>query len=143
MKTTRIISALSLVLVFAATSLFANRISDPPADKRQSVSYEVKVNFAPNFPGAGGQYLIAITDETGRRMVPAKPYHPGVSVYTFKEAGDFKGTRIAVLIPYPANQSGWTATPCVLNGWFAGGASYRFVLTPKSNVRWDPAGNGN
>jgi len=133
MKTTKIISALSLVLVFAANSVFANRINDPGSENRQKlITYEVKVNFAANFPGANAHYLVAITDGTGRKVVPAQPYHPGVSTYTFKEAGNFKGTRIAVMVPYPAGPTGWIIEPSVKNGMFIGGTTCQFELTPKA-----------
>jgi hypothetical protein len=144
MKTAKIISALSLVLVFAASSLFAGRISDPgsPA-KAKMVTYEVKVNCVPNFPGSNGHYLVAITDETGRKVVPAQVFHSGVWSYTFKETGNFKGTRIAVLVPYPATKTGWYAAPSVLKGFFYGDTSYRFELTPVYNELIDPAEKGN
>ncbi|MEI7661387.1 MAG: hypothetical protein WCK34_04285 [Bacteroidota bacterium] len=138
MKTTRILSAISLVLIFTANSLFAGRatISDPgSAALLKQVTYEVKVNPAPNFPGASGHYLIAITDENGRKVVPAQPFHPGVWTYKFKEAGTFRGTRIAVMVPYPANPTGWIIPPSVLKGNFFGGATYIFELTPQANEK--------
>ena len=141
MKTTNLISALSLILVLAANSLYANKINDPGStDKQKLITYEVKVNFAANFPGVLSHYLIVITDGTGRKVVPAQPYHAGVSSYTFKEAGTLKGTRIAVMVPYPANPSAWTIAPCVKTGLFVGGTSYLFELTPVSNEKPGTAG---
>jgi len=142
MKTTKIISALSLVLVFAANSLFANRINDPgSADKQKLITYEVKVNFAANFPSAFSHYMIVITDGTGRKVVPAQAYHQGVTSYTFKEAGNLiKGARVAVMVSYPASQSGWTIAPDVKKGIFTGGATYQFKLTPQSS---ESGGNAN
>jgi len=142
MKTTKILSALSLVLIFAANSVYANLINDPGSQTMQKmVTYVVKVNFAPNFPGATGHYLVAITDEHGRKVVPAQPFHPGLWSYTFKEAGSFRGTRIAVMVPYPASQAGWVIPPCVLKATFIGGATYQFNLAPVSNEKTDPKGN--
>ena len=136
MKTTNFLSAISLVLVFAANSLFASRINDPgSADKQKLITYSVKVNFAANFPGALGHFMIVITDGSGRKVVPAQAYHIGVSTYTFKEAGILKGTRIAVMVPYPANQGGWNIAPSVKNGLFVGGETYQYELTPMSNER--------
>ena len=136
MKTKSILSAISLVLVFAANSLFASRINDPgSSDKQKLITYAVTVNFAANFPGAHSQFIIVITDGSGRKVVPAQAYHPGVSTYTFKEAGTLKGTRIAVMVPYPANQGGWNIAPSVKTGLFVGGESYHFELTPMSNER--------
>ena len=66
MKTTKILSAITLVLIFAANSLYAGRTTsnDPGSAMQQKlVTYEVKINAAPNFPGASGHYLVAITDE--------------------------------------------------------------------------------
>src|SRR5665647_993376 len=115
MKTTKILSAISLVLVLAANSLFANRINDPGSDLMQKlITYVVKVHQAPNFPSANARYLIVITDEHGRKVVPAQQFHPGVWSYTFKEAGTLRGTRIAVMIPYPSYPMNWDIAPCVL-----------------------------
>jgi hypothetical protein len=132
MKTLKMISALSLVLVFAATSVFARMGNDQGmVSKAKMVTYTVKVNFTPNFPAPNAHYLVAITDESGRKVVPAQPFHPGVWNYTFKEAsGSFRGTRVAVLIPYPATQTGWVAAPGIVKGIFFGGATYSFELTP-------------
>ena len=139
MKTTKIISALSLVLVFAASSLFANRISDPgPAVWQKPVTYDVKINFTANFPGINGHYLVVITDETGRKVVPAQTFRPGVWTYTFKEAGSFRGTRVAVLVSYPDTQILWVIPPRVLKGTFTGGESYRFELTPQAIEKVGP-----
>ena len=139
MKTTKIISALSLVLVFAANSLFANRIGDPGTpDKLKLVTYEVKVNFAANFPGANARYLVVITDGTGRKVVPAQAFHTGVSKYTFKEAGTIKGTRVAIMVPLNVKPNGWVIPPSVKKGIFVGGSTYRFELTPES---YETAGN--
>ena len=136
MKTTKIISVLSFVLIFASNSIFANLTNDPVTPDRQKlVTYAVNVNFAPNFPGSGGNYLIAITDEHGRKVVPPQPFHPGKGSYTFTEAGSFRGTRIAVMVPYPANQSGWVIPPVVMKATFYGGATYQFNLTPKAHEK--------
>ena len=133
MKTTNFLSAISLVLIFTANSLYANLINDPgQADKQKLITYEVKVNFAANFPGALSHFLIVITDGTGRKVVPAQAYHSGVSTYTFKEAGTLRGTRIAVMVPYPANPTGWNIPPSVKNGTFVGGSSYLLELTPQA-----------
>jgi hypothetical protein len=134
MKTTKIISAITLVLILAANSLFASRttINDPVSSVNgKMIIYEVKVNVTANFPGSTN-FLVAITDENGRRVVPAQPFHPGVWTYLFKEAGSIKGTRIAVLVPYPANPTGWIIPPSKRSGTFYGGASYLFELTPNS-----------
>ena len=127
------------VLVFATNSLFANHINDPgSADKQKLITYEVKVNFAANFPGALSHFLIVITDGNGRKVVPAQAYHPGVSSYTFKEAGTLRGTRVAVMVPFPATPTGWVIPPCVKNGTFIGGASYLFELTPQECEKITP-----
>jgi hypothetical protein len=143
MKTTKIISALSLVLIFAASSMFAgNGINGGNASQKKAVTYEVRVNISPSLPGANDSYLIAITDENGHRVVPAQNFPQGVYTYTFKEAaGDFKGTRIAILIPYPPTQMKWAATPSVIKGFFSAGSTYRFLLEPKAGTSVETAGN--
>jgi hypothetical protein len=142
MKATNIISALSLVLVFAANSLFAGNGINGPGVANKTVTYQVMIKSAPNFPAAG-QYLVAVTDENGHRIAPAQGFRPGISAYTFSEPGDFKGIRIAVLVPLPGNPLYHFSASQVRNGLFVGGQTYRFELTPKSIERWDPAGNGN
>jgi hypothetical protein len=135
MKTTKILSAISLILIFAANSLFASRntIGDPGSvEKQKLVTYEVKVNFAPNFPGATSHYMILITDGQGRQFGPGQEYHPGINTYTFTEAGSFRGTRIAAMVPLHANQSGWYIPPSVIKGNFVGGQTYIFNLTPQA-----------
>lgn len=124
MKTTKIISAISLVLILAANSLFANRaaISNPEtASMQQSVTYVVKVNCPPNFPAANGNFMILITDEKGRKVAPAQALHPGVWAYTFKEAGSFRGVRIASMVSYPATPSGWVIPPVKIIATFYAG----------------------
>ena len=133
MKTTKIISAISLVLIFAAGSLFAG--NKPEIGQQKLITYQVTVHAAPNFPGASGHYLVAITDEKGNKVAPAQPFHPGVWTYTFREAGSFRGTRVAVMVPYPANPTGWVIPPSVQKGNFIGGGTYRFDLTPVQSAR--------
>ena len=142
MKTKVITSALSLVLVLAFSSLFAARISDPgSAVLLKAVTYVVKVTPAPNF-GTNGHYLVAITDGNGSKVAPAQPYHQGVSTYTFKEsAGTFKGTRVAILIPFPAVPNGWNIMPDKKSGIFYGGATYQFNLAPDNRERETTSGN--
>jgi len=136
MKTTKILSAITLVLILAANSLFAGRttIGDPVSSLQQNlVTYDVKINASPNFPGYNEPFLVAITDETGRRVAPAQLFHKGVLSYTFKEAGSFRGTRIAVMVPYPSTPSGWVIPPSVLKANFIAGKTYHFELTPQTN----------
>ena len=135
MKTTKILSALGLVLIFAANSLFASRttINDPGAsDKQKLVTYQVNIKAVPNFPGANGQYVIVITDENGRKVVPGQVFHAGVWSYSFKEAGTFRGTRVAMLIQSPASPKGWIINPSKREGTFTGGSTYQFNLIPES-----------
>ena len=132
MKATKIISVLSLVLIFSATSLFAKTISDPSsANQQKIITYLVQIKSTPNFPGASGHYLVVITDESGRKVVPSQPFHPGVWSYSFREAGNFRGTRVAALVPYPANSTGWIIPPSVMKANFIGGGTYKFFLTPE------------
>ena len=133
MKTRKILSAISLVLIFAANSVFAGSltINDPStSDKQKLVTYEVLVKAVPTFPSANDQYIVVITDEKGRKVVPAQTFRPGVWTYTFKEAGTFRGTRTAVLVSTNANQTGWIIPPSVLKGNFTGGSTYQFILAP-------------
>jgi hypothetical protein len=141
MKTMKVLSAISLALVLTAGAIFANPTVDPVSNDRQKlITYEVKVNFAPNFAGAPCHFKIGITDKTGRLVVAAQLYHPGTTTYTFKEAANLvNGTRVAVMVPYPANQSGWMIPPSAKSGYFFGGSTYHYSLTPVQIV---PVGGG-
>jgi hypothetical protein len=131
MKATMIFSALSVIMIYAANFVYANHISDPnTTDKAQLITYIVKVNFVPNFQGTTYQFVLAITDEKGRYVVSRQFYHPGISTYTFTEAGSFRGTRIAIMVPYPGSQSGWAIPPVVMKATFFGGKAYDFNLSP-------------
>jgi hypothetical protein len=141
MKTKTIISAISLALVLAAGSLFANRTNDTrPTDRQKTITYAVKINCNANFYIAYCHYAIAITNENGRLVGPAQEFHPGISVYTFKEAGPVTGTRIAVMFAHPASPSGWipdgwSVPPSIKTGTFIGGETYQFELTPVQNSK--------
>jgi hypothetical protein len=131
MKATMIFSALSVIMIYAANILYANHISDPNStDKAQLVTYIVRVNFVPNFQGTTNQFVLAITDEKGRYVVSRQFYHPGIPTYTFTEAGSFRGTRIAIMVPYPGSQAGWAIPPVVMKATFFGGNTYQFNLSP-------------
>ena len=136
MKTTKIISAISLVLILAANSLLASSttISDPGTTvKQQSVMYVVKVNCPPNFPIANDNFIIIITDEKGRKVAPAQAFHEGVWAYTFREAGSFRGVRIASMVSYPATPTEWVIPPVKIIATFYAGQTYFFELIPESN----------
>ena len=91
-----------------------------------------RVNFAPNFPYGSVNSSIAITDDEGSRVVPAKSFLPGVQP-AFGEAGGLCGTGIAAMVPCAASQTSRIIPPCKLTGNFYGGTFYLFKLTPGAN----------
>jgi hypothetical protein len=141
MKTTKVLSALTLVILLAAISMFSIAGNDPGVPKTKIITYTVNITPTPNFPGMSNGFMIAISNGQGRQVVPAQKFHNGVWSYTFTEAGELiKGQRVAVMMQYPAGQSGWYIPTSKLAGYFYGGNTYTFTLTPVSIA---PGGKGN
>jgi hypothetical protein len=131
MKTARLLSAITLVVLLASASLSSIAGNDPGIPKYKLVNYVVQVTPVPNFPGPSSHFWIAITDGTGHIVSPAQAYHSGVSLYLFQEAGNMiSGTRTAVMMQYPAIQNGWVIPSNTKQGSFFGGNYYLFTLTP-------------
>jgi hypothetical protein len=137
MKTTKIFSVLSLVLIFAAvTSTFAAAIDNKnnPVNANQVIRYHVNIAMTSESQLCN-MWLVEILDGNGRLVAPAKPYSSNVTRYDFFERGPVTGTRIAVLV---INQYGdhyicdreLFVKPDALSGTFLNGQTYRFDLFP-------------
>ena len=129
MKTTKITSVLSLVLIFVtASAIFAgnNKVF---ADKLKVITYVVKVDNI-NILAANRHFLILITDGSGRQVAPAQTFRNGVSSYTFKEVGNKNGTRIAKMVAEPSFPGAAPVFSDSRTGYFLGGQSYLFYLRP-------------
>ena len=139
MKATKIISVLSLVLIFAAVSTVYSAGIEPKNNQvlpGTVTRYQVNVVFSSEKPLCN-MYLVKIIDGNGRLVAPAQPYILGVSRYEFTERGLATGKRIAVLVK---NQYGdpiacpteLFTKPAVLNAPFVIGQTYRFDLFPST-----------
>jgi hypothetical protein len=133
MKTSKIILALSLALIFAIgiTALHAQGIlatKKPIENKANYVTYVVRVVGAGTVQNHGAEYLVMMTDETGREVAPSQAYRPGISDYTFTEGGTVRGTRVARMVRMPVGPKSYGIRPNSRTGVFYGGTSYLFML---------------
>lgn len=141
MKTTKLFSVLSLVLIFTAATSFAkkNDVSSAKSTSRAAINFEVYVHTA--MLGAPcNTYVIKVVDETGRLVAPFQIFTPGVNKYSFKETITGRtnkfSRRVAMLEPvkYPAHYTcaqAIHATPDVMFGPFLAGQTYYFDLQPR------------
>jgi hypothetical protein len=137
MKTTKIYTVLSLVLVFAAvTSSFGSAIGKITAEGvvNRGIHHVVNVNLTIDKPLCN-TYLVEIRDAQGQLVAPSQRYVPGVSKYEFFERGPASGVRIASLVR--ANYGNHFiceyelfTSPAFVAGPFLIGQTYRFDLFP-------------
>ncbi len=138
MKTTKIYTAISLLLIFAAlTPTFAANVGKgAPSSLNTMVRYQVNVNLS-NEKTICNLYQVEILDGKGQMVAPPKTFTAGVSTYEFFERGPAAGVRIAALVMVDMHSHYICATelfttPAALNGPFLGGVTYRFDLYPQS-----------
>jgi len=134
MKTTKLILALGFALIFVTgfSSMSAPKYPTnaiPVENKAKWVTYVVRIENA-SYLNAAAQYLVVMTDESGHQVVPAQLYQPGISDYTFKEAGTVRGTRVARLVKLPGKLNSLTVPPASQTGVFYSGGSYMFIIRP-------------
>jgi hypothetical protein len=139
MKTTIILTVLSLALMFAAVNaVYAKDGPDKPKPMpKPSIRYEVTVHFAlPLGINLCNTYWVKVTDEFGRQVAPAQKFVPGISKYVFKESISAVGRiRIASLAlsanvdPY-ACMNILVTKPDAKRDFFMPGRSYSFDLYP-------------
>ena len=129
MKTTKIISALSLVLIFAAAnSLFVRgNTKSIPEDRLKVITYVVKVDNI-NLISDNRHYLIIMTDGAGRQISSSQTFRPGLSSYIFKELGNVRGTRVAMMVQEPSAPGSAAISSSSKTGTFFGGQTYLFRL---------------
>jgi hypothetical protein len=137
MKTTKIYTVLSLVLIFAAvTSTFASAIGKITSDGtvNKGIRHQVNVSISVEKPLCN-TYLIEIRDGHGQLIAPAQRFVPGVSKYEFFERGPASGVRVAKLVRaeygdrYICEYELFT-TPAFVAGPFLTGQTYRYDLFP-------------
>ena len=134
MKTTKLIFALSLALIFAMGSInmHAMKISkkDLPIEKARMIAYIVRIENMNYVDQSGNHFLVMMTDEHGRLVAPAQTFNAGKSEYTFLEGGTIRGTRVARVMRLPIAPHSPEFPPTAKTGIFYGGASYLFIIKP-------------
>ena len=136
MKTTKIISALSLALIlFGATTFAGNVDKTKAAGSAVTVRYAVTVNLATDKPICN-IYQVEMLDASGRLVAPAQYYVQGKESYTFYEqTRQSSGVRIARLVLAPnldrfaCEQELFTAPDAKLIS-FTNSETYLFNLAP-------------
>jgi hypothetical protein len=124
MKTTKIIFALGLAL------LFAIGFNNLYAQKAAKVAYVVRIENMNYLLRTGGHYLVMMTDENGSLVAPTQTVRKGVTDYTFIEGGTVRGTRVAKVMQLPIGPKSFNIPSCSKTGIFYGGASYLFIIHP-------------
>jgi hypothetical protein len=143
MKTTKLFSALSLALIFTGiTAGFSKKAEILSSSNSQSTFITYQVIIHPDFVNIPcNTYLVQITDETGRIVVPPQVFSPGINKYIFKErissVGIMNSGRAAMLVPVENPKHSNCAYPLVTlpdikRGAFLTGQTYIFDLYPRT-----------
>ena len=135
MKTTKLIFALSVALIFATgiNTMYAGQPSkkDIPVEKKaRMVTYVVRIQNINYIENNGLHFLVMMTDETGNQVAPSQTFRPGISDYTFFEGGTVRGTRIAKIMRLPIGPHSFDIPSDAKTGIFYGGMSYLFIIKP-------------
>jgi hypothetical protein len=148
MKTTKLLSVLSLVMIFAVNVAYSKNgpSRTPDATSKTTIRYEVTIHNLNAF-NLCNTYQVQVTDENGRLVAAPTTFVPGINKYTFFEEGPAKGRlRMAnlVLSPYtdrivcPVN---FTLRPAVILWPFLGGNTYSLNLYPVLQETTKDGGN--
>jgi hypothetical protein len=135
MKTTAKYLVLGLLLISAFVVSSHARgnatLNSGAANTGILITYVVTIDHSNYFSGTGHIYHIIMTDGTGRQIAPSQTFRPGVWTYTFFEAGDVHGTRVARMILEPIGPGSNAIPPSAQSGLFLGGHTYQFLIVPK------------
>ena len=129
MKTTKIITALSLALIFAA---FISTFAQAKGNAKPPVTYVVTVDN--NVRSGGGTYMITVLNDWNCPVAKPQLFQDGIFVYTFVENSPANGIlRAATMVPTEGD--GYSFDPVKLTGPFIAGKTYFFpVLKPQIPV---------
>ncbi len=134
MKATTLSLVFSFMMIFCginASNVKPLPGGDPIIDYKPGLTaYTVHIDDRNNFTGAGLNYSIVVTDESGSLVVPAQRFRQGELYYTFFEQGPVKGTRIARMILMPLGPGSYYIAPCSMTGTFLPNTCYLFTVTP-------------
>jgi hypothetical protein len=138
MKTTKIFSVLSLVLIFTAfSSAFSfNTGKKEVVPANPVVRHQVNIQLESSDLDLCNTYLVEILDGNGRLVATPKRYIPSESKYIFYERGPANGVRVAVLVLAPTHsqfqcERELFTEPVLVFGPFEAGSSYRYDLFPE------------
>ena len=137
MKTTKLLSVLSLVMIFTVNVAFSKNgpSRTPDATSKSTIRYEVNIHNL-NAVNLCNTYLVKVTDANGRLVAKPAIFVPGINKYTFFEEGPAYGRlRIATLVLSPYHDryvchNTFTLRPALLWWPFLGGNTYTFDLYP-------------
>ena len=142
MKTTKIFTVLSLVLIFVGVTAGFSTKHETPKSKTLpgiGIMYQVILHQGLSTQPCN-TYLIQVVDETGRLVAPVQVFVPGINRYYFNEKfsamGSLASRRVAMLVRvkdhYAPCSSPVFAVPDVKAGPFWSGQTYFFNLYLKT-----------
>ncbi len=133
MKTTKILSVISFVLIVLGASAInpdhVSQVANPSSTGNIKYTVTLHVN-APVFPSYANFYIV-LKDGSGQYI--SRPQKVGsATVFYFSEIGPVRGSRVASLIEVP--QEGayipFYCNPDIKTGLFRNGVTYMFNLYP-------------
>jgi hypothetical protein len=140
MKTLERITALSLVLVFAAVAAYSATIGkiepNPPANPIVRHVVNVVLPFDRDMCGS---YVVEVRNQKGNLVAPAKIFVQGITQYVFYEKSQFtqgETSRVALMRSVTSIGAGqcseiYRAEPSVINAVFEPGKTYNYILYPQ------------
>jgi hypothetical protein len=137
MKTTKLMLAFSIALIFSLTgSLQAqSKIKTNPAvhNSPEPICYTVQIHCPDHLITSATSYIIYITDGFNRLIAPPQTFRPGLMYYDFYERGPVRGTRTAYMVP--ANELAFCVfRPASLSGYFWNNTCYLLVITAENKI---------
>ena len=136
MKTTKILSVISIMMLFTvlSSSFGAGAGTKGVIPVNPVIRHEVNISVILEKPLCN-TYFVRILNGEGRDVMPAKLFVPGTTKYIFYEAGPATGIRAAVLAPAVSGERlrcelEMLTEPVILYGPFEAGQTYRYDLFP-------------
>jgi hypothetical protein len=138
MKTTKLFSVLSLVLILIGMTAIKSSAKTNPGDNpkpfidlKKNVTFVVDIVHDASFEQELIGYMVVMTDGKGRTIAPSQPFIPGTWTYIFTETGPVDGIRTAMFIKAPH-----TSGPNIhfrktsIHGPYESGHKYSLIIVP-------------